>query len=309
MLAITSSCQKKGKDGVEGIAVVCVDESFQNVMKQLVPVFEFTNDKAYVAPYYLPERECVDSLINGTTDLIIIPRKLTDKEFNYLDKAKRSPRQERIAVDAVAILANKANTTDQLSLYELRKILKGEYTDWSQIDPKSTLGEISIVFDYDGSSTITYLRDKLLDGGEITGKAYAQESNAKVFDIVQKMPGAIGVVGVSYVAQDMSTANLTTEQLTRELEKESVSNTEFASEVRVMPIADDNEVYGYQPYQAYIYDGKYPLVREIYAIATGYKGSVAQAFYVFCTSFQGQKLMLTTGVVSGYIQPRIVEVN
>lgn len=306
-----SSCgkNKNHEPAISGSTIIAVDESFRNVMEQVIPVFEFQYPHAAILARYLPEDDCIDSLLNKKVSLAVVTRTLTDQEHNLLKTQKRSARETMIAVDAIAILANKDNPVDQLSLFDLTKILKGEYTDWSQVDAGNKTGKISVVFDYQGSSTINYLSDKLLDGGDIQGDIYAQNSNAKVFEAVQKIPGAIGVVGVSWVSSDLSKAEMSAEELYNDSQKEDVTVTTFAEDVRVLPIAGDTEVYGVQPYQAYIYDGSYPLVRKIYMIVTGYTGSLQQAFYNFVTGFTGQKLMQTTGVVPGAIQPRIVQVE
>lgn len=309
--AMLNSCGKS-KDyepAISGSEIIAVDESFQNVMEQVIPVFEFQYPHAAILARYLPENDCIDSLLNKSVNLIVVTRQLRPEELNLLKTQQRQARETLIAVDAVAILANKNNPIDQLSLFDLTKILKGEYTDWSQIDPDNKTGRIDVIFDYEGSSTINYLSDKLLDGGTLHGNIYAQNSNPKVFETVQKVPGALGVIGVSWVSSDLSKANMSAEEMYNDAQEDDVTVTTFAEDVRVLPIAGDNEVFGVQPYQAYIYDGSYPLVRKVYMIVTGYLGSLQQAFYNFVTGFTGQKLMQTTGVLPGAIQPRIVQVE
>lgn len=309
--ALLGSCGKK-KDyepAISGSEIIAVDESFQNVMEQVIPVFEFQYPHAAILARYLPENDCIDSLLNKKVNLIVVTRELRPDEINLLKAQQRQARETLIAVDAVAILANKNNPIDQLSLFDLTKILKGEYTDWSQIDPDNKTGRIDVIFDYEGSSTINYLSDKLLDGGSLHGNIYAQNSNPKVFETVQKVPGALGVIGVSWVSSDMSKANMSAEELYNDAQEDDVTVTTFAEDVRVLPIAGNSDVFGVQPYQAYIYDGSYPLVRKVYMIVTGYLGSLQQAFYNFVTGFTGQKLMQTTGVLPGAIQPRIVQVE
>lgn len=310
-LLALSSCGKK-KDyqpAISGSRIIAVDESFQNVMEQIIPVFEYQYPHAAILARYLPEDQCIDSLLDKKVDLIVATRTLRPDEINLLKAQKREARETMIAVDAVAILANKSNPVDQLSLYDLKKILRGEYTDWSQVDKGNKSGKIEVVFDYQGSSTINYLNDKLLDGKGIQGNIYAQNSNPGVFQAVQNRPGALGVIGVSWVSSDLSKANMSAEELYNDSQQDDVTVTTFASDVRVLPIAADGEVYGVQPYQAYIYDGSYPLVRKVYMIVSGYTGSLQQAFYNFVTGFTGQKLMQTTGVLPGAIQPRIVQVE
>lgn len=311
-VALLSSCGKK-KDyqpAISGSEIIAVDESFQNVMEQVIPVFEFQYPDAAILARYLPEDDCIDSLMQRNVNLAVVTRQLNEVERNLMEKQGRPFREQMIAVDAVAILANKENTIDALSVYDLTKILRGEVTDWSEIDKGNRSGKITVVFDFQGSSTINYLSQTLLDGAYIEGNVYAQNSNAKVFEAVQRIPGAIGVVGVSWVSADMSKANMSAEELYADAQQDDdVMSTTFDDSVRVLPIVPLNEINGVQPYQAFIYDGQYPLVRKVFMIVTGYTGSLQQAFFNFVTSFAGQKLMATTGVLPGNIQPRIVQVE
>lgn len=309
-VAAMSSCQpKKIEKSISGSAIIACDETFQKVMEQIIPVFEFQYPDAAIMARYMPEDECFDSLMNKNVNLIVANRELTASEKQLLEAQKRTPRETMIAVDAIAIICNDQNPIDQISVDQLRKILNGTYTDWSQLDSSNTTGEITVLFDYQGSSTINYLKRELLDGADIRGNVFAQNSNARVFDDVQKLRGAIGIIGVSWVSSDMSKANMTAEELYNDSQVEEVTTTTFSPEVKVLPVAKEGEVYGYQPYQAYIYDGSYPLVRKVYMIVTGYTGSLQQAFYAFVTGFTGQKLIQTTGVLPGAITPRIVQVE
>ncbi|MDD6007592.1 MAG: phosphate ABC transporter substrate-binding protein, partial [Bacteroidales bacterium] len=65
----------------------------------------------------------------------------------------------------------------------------------------------------------------------------------------------------------------------------------------------------FKPYQAYIYDGSYPLYRPIYAICAGVMGSLPHGFFSFVTGFNGQKIIQQTGVLPATIQPRMVNLN
>ena len=71
----------------------------------------------------------------------------------------------------------------------------------------------------------------------------------------------------------------------------------------------DDDIKAYKPYQAYIYDGSYPLFRSIYMITTAANGSIAHGFYSFVTGFKGQKIIQMTGILPATVQPRMVNLN
>jgi phosphate transport system substrate-binding protein len=77
----------------------------------------------------------------------------------------------------------------------------------------------------------------------------------------------------------------------------------------VLKVRRDDDIKAYKPYQAYIYDGSYPLFRSIYMITTAANGSIAHGFYSFVTGFKGQKIIQMTGILPATVQPRMVNLN
>ena len=65
---------------------------------------------------------------------IVISRDLTQKEKDYLESQKKHPRSNMIAVDAIALIVNNDNPIEILSISEIRDILTGKITKWSDIE-------------------------------------------------------------------------------------------------------------------------------------------------------------------------------
>ncbi len=290
------------------IAVMACDASFENVMQQEIDVFEFINPNSTILSMYLDEAACIDSLVKGRAQLAVATRELTQSETNFLKQAGRAPHTTRIAVDAIALIVNKDNPLNELTMSELIDILDGKFTDWNQLRP-SKLGTINLVFDHKGSSTVRYMRDSLLDGRQIEATVYAPGDNNAVFQAVKTNRSAIGVIGVSWISSDMSGADKSAEARAQNLDNEDITDLGFSDEIKVLRLRRDDSIDSYQPYQAYILDGKYPLYRSIYMINTGYSGTAAKSFYVFVTGWRGQKLILGTGVLPSTVRPRVVTLS
>lgn len=289
-------------------AVVACDASFENVMQEEVGVFEFINPKMTILPMYIDESACVDSLLKGRAMAAVTSRELRQSETDILKRAGRTPSTTRIAVDAIALIVNKDNPVNELTVGELADILDGKYKTWRDLQP-STLGDISVVFDHQGSSTVRYMRDSVMTGRDFGCKVFAQGDNKAVFEAVKKNKNAIGVIGVSWIASDMSGAEITAEQRAQNLDNEDVTDVRFSNDIKVLRVRRDNELDSYQPYQAYILDGSYPLFRSIYMISTGFPGTAAHSFYVFVTGWRGQKVILSTGVLPSTVRPRVVSLQ
>lgn len=306
------ACNKKVENAdtsTSGTEVVACDESFQRIFEQEIDVFEYSYPDAFILARYLPENDCIDSIVNGNVRMAVTTRELTQVEKDYMKSQNRVPTSNRIAVDAIAVIANPSNPIENLTIPELRDILTGEVTDWGKIQPFNKTGDIAVVFDNAGSSTVNAVKDMVMDGKPFGSNVYAQKSNQKVFETVNAMSGAIGIIGVSWVSSDMSTAQLSVEERAATLERNDTTATTFSNDVKVLAVAPPDKLNGVKPYQAYIYDGSYPLVRSVYLTTVGRSGSLARGFTNFVIGFAGQKLIQQTGVLPGAMHPRIVQIE
>lgn len=306
------SCDKKpASTASSGIATIACDASFENVMQQEIDVFEFNYKDASIMPYYVDERACLDSLLDFKTKLAVTTRPLTPEQESYLKSHKCQVRQSRIAVDAIALIVNPANPIEQLSVPELVDILSGKETKWGDIWPSDGLGDIEVVFDHQGSSTVQFVRDSLMSGAPFAANVFAQKSPQEVFKAVAANKNAIGIIGVSWISSDMATADMSTEERAAALTDTvgSAPDQVFSSDVKVLKVSAPDEIEAFAPYQYYIYSGQYPLTRSIYMICTAAGGTISHGFYTYVTSFYGQKLIQSTGVLPNIIYTQRVEVT
>lgn len=305
------SCDKKPQStSTSGLAKVACDESFRNIMQQEIEVFEYIYPNANIMPYYVDEQAAVDSLLNMSgVKSIVITRELTEKEKKYLEDNKKHVKQQKIAVDAIALISNPKNDLEEpISRSDLAAILEGKITRWDQIGP-SKMGKIDVVFEHQASSTAKYMRDSLMNGKPFGANVYAQKSAQEVFKVVSENPDALGIIGVSWISSDLSGRTPTTEELAKSLQVNDTTSLDFNDAVKVLKVRGDSVLTAYKPYQAYIFDGSYPLYRSVYMISVAPGASLGHGFYSFVTGFQGQKLIQLTGILPATVRPRMVNVN
>lgn len=308
-VALLAACGGKKEQKAPGIAKIACDESFESIMEQEVNVYEYIYPKEDVIALYMPENAAIDSIMAmGSVKGAVVTRPLTEKEVSYLRSHKKIVHQQKIAVDALALIVNPANPVEILSKKEIAEILSGDVTRWDQVEP-CKLGEIDVIFDHQGSSTVKYMRDSILSGKPFGPNVSAVKSNPEVFKAVAANKNAVGIIGVSWVSSDLSGRQKSVEELAQAVEKSDTTALEFNSDVKVLKIRGNNEVTAYRPYQAYIFDGSYPLYRSVYMISTAPGGTVTHRFYSFVTGFQGQKLIQMTGILPATVRPRMVEVQ
>lgn len=312
-----SSCMKYEKDphsSTSGTTTMVCDNTFENIFKQEVDVFEYQYPDAHILVRYATQAEAFDSLFSLNTRSIVTSRDITPDEKRALKaKYKRerganvSVRSAKIAVDAVAFIVNPKNTCEKLTVSELADIMSGESSHWNDLEP-SSLGEIKVILDQSGSSLATFLSDSLLQGRPLGPNVYSAGSISEVFNIVEKTPDAIGVLGVSWITSDMDSADISREELAESvLSDGAVMGATLTQRVKVLKVNRDNEVTAYKPYQQYIFDGSYPLFRQIYMITTASTSNVAGGFYSFITGPIGQKIIMKTGILPARVSIQQVE--
>lgn len=304
------SCNKGKKAAtVSGMSKVMCDESFKNVLDDEIEVFEYSYKDASVLARYIDEAAALDSLLNEKVNVIITYRDLTPNQKKILKGQGRAYRSRRIAVDGVALIVNNANDIDFLSVNDIADIMTGKSTRWGQVYPTKLKDEpIKVVFDKNRSGVLHYMKDKFNGGKDLPIEFFAQGSSQEVFDIVKKTRNAIGVIGVSWITSDMKSTASTIEEKYAELESGTTSRqeTKFTDEIKVLGIRTEDSLKDYKPYQAYIFDGSYPLTREIFAIDASPLGTLDHDFFVFLTGSIGQKIILQTGISPAAVPVRIV---
>jgi len=312
MMLFSSSCmkyEKKENSSTTGTMTMVCDETFRNIMEQQIDVFEYQYPDAHILARYATQGVALDSLLSLNTRTVVIARDLTKKERDYLKSKRRSVKSSKIAVDAVALIVNEKNPCSMLTTKEVGDILSGSSRYWNDLEP-SDLGEISIVFDDKSSSLVQYMRDSLINGGDLGPNVYAQGSIPAVVNAVCKNVNAIGVLGVTWITSDMQSAEMTRDEIAQSvLSDQPVQGATLNQDVKVLKIRRPDEVTAYKPYQQNIFDGTYPLFRPIYMVTTGVSGSLASGFYTFVTGDIGQKIIMKTGIMPARTRIQVVQLG
>lgn len=318
-LCVTSCGEIKRGEYAKGSATIFCDDGFRNILQEEIEVFEFSYPESSIIPFYVSEQQAIDTLLADGTQAIIVTKDLTKEQKDYLKKKfKRVVRTHCIAVDAVALITNKNNDVTSLSMEEIRDIINGKITRWSQLAGNDTT-KIKLVFDNMGSSTVSYMRDKFLPAGRKISdnpNAYAQKNNAGVFDIVKKDKDALGIISVSWLGDDLQKAkDIPVDRRYEDYQSQTDTvATNLTTEVNIVKVSNptkDNDFnpIAYKPYQVYINSGEYPLFRKVYMISTATKHSVLNSFYTFVTGFAGQKILSKTGILPYHVNARVVELK
>lgn len=259
---------------------VAVDENFYPIIDSQIQVFNATYPKAKVTATYGAEADIVSNFLKDTSRVIVIGRKLSKNEMEIITKNVTKPREVMIAKDAIALIINKENIAEMLTVQDVKKILNGTVTNWKTINKAAIDNEIQVVFDNKNSGTVRYMMQTVTDGKPFGAKSSAVNNSQEVINFVEKNKNALGIIGVNWIS-DM----------------DDPQQQAFMKNIKVVSVAE-NELKSYvQPYQAYIAMNKYPFTREVYAISRDMYNGLGRGFSTFMASHPGQLIILKSGIV------------
>jgi len=199
----------------------------------------------------------VKSVGEGTADIGLSSRELKSYEKSEFPNLK----QFVVARDGIALIVNKANAINNLTIEQVRGIYSGQYSNWQDLGgPDST---IEVIGRDTASGTRASFEELVLVDQEVVSSMKAKNSNGAVYTTVRETPGAIGYVSLGYV--------------------------------------DDNvqgiEIDGIDPTVQNIQEGNYPISRNLSMFTNGEPRSLTKEFIEFVLSEEGQKIVEKEGFV------------
>ncbi len=274
---------------------VAIDDSYTLLMDSEIFTFEAIYKYSKIDTIYATETEVFQNFMNDSVPLIVVNRKLTELENEILTSQLIVPKTTLVAYDALALIVNNDNSDSKISYDQIKDIFSGTITKWSQINPSSNLGDINVIFDHYKSGNPRYFKEKFnLDS--LPENCYAVQSNREVINYVEHNRSALGVISVNWISDY----------------RDSVSN-DFLNRIKVVGISppgdNDQTANYYQPYQAYIAQGQYPFIREVYCINRQTYSGLAFGLSAYVAGEKGQLIVLHSGLVPATQPIRIVEIK
>ena len=255
---------------------ISADESFKPVIEAQVQVYEADYPDVKLNVHYKPEADCLNDLLVDSVRMIIVTRYISPDEKRFLeDSLKISPDQMMMAYDAIAVITHPDEEIHQFTMQDIKGILQGKFRK-----------NLIPVFDgLKATSTVRFIVDSVLRGDSLTSKALAARSSEEVVDYVSKNPAAIGFIGVSWIGN-----------------KDDAQQQSFLTKVRLAELECKGLTGQYvQPIQVNIYNGLYPLIRElVFILKENHKG-LGFGFTDFMTSERGQLIFRRAYLVPGYL--------
>jgi phosphate transport system substrate-binding protein len=292
----TSTPKKNiGEAPTRGNIRIAFDESYQLLADAELFTFQSLYKDAKINPIYASEDSILQLFMNDSVRVIFTSRKLTENEEAFLKSKSYVPRTTKIAYDALAFVVNKSNTDSLIRYNTIKDIFTGKTSSWNEINPKSNLGNIKIVFDNLGSSNVRYIMNKFGITGSLPGYCYTASKNSEVINYVQNNPNAMGIISVNWVSDP----------------SDSISHA-FLKKVKVVSLtsefdSDGNEFYS--PHPGYIANRSYPFTRDVYAINRETFSGLGTGFTSFVAGDIGQRIVLRMGMLPANAPVRLIELK
>jgi phosphate transport system substrate-binding protein len=273
---------------------ICVDESFQPLIDSEVFTFSHLYSSAKITPMYKPEYDVINDFMNDSVKVIVTSKKLSDYQIQYLRDTLVIARTTTYAYDALALVTNKQNKDTLVKYNNVKDIFTGKARKWKDINPKSKLGDVRVIFDNTKSGNIRYFKELFEIKDSLSGNFYAVKNNAEVIDFVSRNPDAMGIVSVNWIS-----------------DKDDSLSMSFINKVNVLAVSQQfiNDGSYYRPYQGSIYDKSYPFVREIYFISRETFAGLGSGFINWACAEQGQRIVLKSGLVPATMPIRLVQIK
>jgi len=219
----------------------------------------------------------IASLINKTCDVATASREMKPKEIEIANQHGVYPNEIVVAYDGVAVIVNKNNPVNRLTIDDLHKIFTGEATNWKQFGGKDL--HIVTLSREVSSGTHMYFKEEVIQLGkkdsrdEFSKETLLLTSSQAIVEEVAGNEEAIGYLGMGYLSD----------------------------RTKALQIGKDKEFY--PPTVENVLKKTYPLSRGLYAYTNGEPQGIVKRFIDFILSPAGQKQFTDAGFVPVQTSP------
>lgn len=291
-VVLLGACNGLGDTPTSGGLRIGVDETLAPVGEAELEIFESTYDNAEIHASYQAEARVINDLLNNRISLALVSRELTAAEKNTLEQQKIRVASTPIATDALVLLTHRNNPYQELTYEQIQHILSGKITKWEQLGGGKKTGNINLVFDQAGSSTVSNVL-QLSQIPQLPANAYAAGTNAKVAQYVAQNTNGLGITSLCWIGDDSND-----------------STDIFYDQTNVVAIGKRNapadSMAYYLPSQENLLTQNYPLQRPVLLLNREGRAGIGTGFAAFAASERGQRIVLRAGLFPYHMPTRQV---
>ena len=208
----------------------------------------------------------IAALLEGTTDIAMASRSMKFDEKVKFREAGKSVVEKIIAYDALAVIVNPSNSVSKLTRAQLEGIFTGKITNWKQVG-----GANLKIIPYSretSSGTYEFFKEHVLKNKNYVNSILSMPATGAIVQSVSQTKGAIGYVGLAYVAKNVKALHVSFDG------KNFIEPSELTAKNRT-----------------------YPVIRPLYFYMDKRSVPRNRLFVNFVLSAQGQQIVERVGYV------------
>ncbi|HQG46289.1 MAG TPA: substrate-binding domain-containing protein, partial [bacterium] len=297
-LLVWTACainSKPKESPTSGKLSLYVSDSHAALAAKEADLFCSLYNDAHITLYSASTRECLVHLINDSVRMVLTDRALNAEERRIITQEKLKIDSLQVAVDALALLVNRVNDLQALSMAELTGIIDQRLTTWQQLPGSGLTGRLELVTTGKNSGAYELLKNHFLHRIEDFVPAVMTAAQSEVVKYVAKHPQALGIASLACLKEDSLKA----------------LSEEPDGAVRTLAFTGTDStgaLVHYKLHQANVYLKKYPLYYPLH-VYFNHKSQLAAGFCAFIASAPGQKLILNSGLVPTTMPIRLVQIR
>jgi phosphate transport system substrate-binding protein len=264
----------------KGELEIAIDINDSLMFNQLIARFHEMYPKAHIKPMYLSPMAILEGVRDKKINALYINYLFDTSLVQSLESRQIKVRSHIVGSSATAFVVNQSNPNDRLSADSLYGMMSGQIKNWARMSNQPLIWVL-----VKGDLTYNYLNDWYQRRsannakGAIPPKFVQVAHPQALFQYVNKTPGAMGFVGMNWIADRGDT-------LSRHLRHA----------VKVIAVQNDSTQEFHLPYQSQVYAKQYPFITPVMGYdLQGYSG-LAQGFLAFCCDQGGQILLKKCGL-------------
>jgi phosphate transport system substrate-binding protein len=215
----------------------------------------------------------IASLINGTVDIANASRSIKPEEVENAEANGIHPVEFVIARDAIAIIVNKTNPIERLTIAQISDIYSGVINNWTEVGGEDR--PIVRLSRETNSGTHVYFLEQVLRQGSKEDKTLfstdtlLMPSSEGISAEIRQNPNAIGYDGLGYVTEDLKV----------------IAVAVRAEGPFILPSANS------------VNDESYPIARDLYIYTSGEPLGEIKTYVEWIYSAEAQLLVTELGFV------------
>jgi phosphate transport system substrate-binding protein len=278
-----------------GDYTIAVDESISPVVKKEADEFMRLNKDSRITTIIKTSNEVMADLINGDMKTVIVSRDYNQQEKELIEKYKIEIKKNKFALDGIGVIVNPSNRIETLDYIDLRKIFTAEITDWKDLERENKnvhKGRIKVFIARKNAAAHDFFKEQVLAGNDYAKTDVVCSTSTQLVDEVKGSTNAIGFVTMSWITKFADTLDT------------------MIKPVKIAPVDSSGNVGDYVGlHQAYIADRSYPLVFEVFVLSRDFDMNLSIGFTSFLLAYDGQKIVLNSGLVPVTQPVRIIQLN